>query len=243
MSLIDVDELQLFSGKSQMFKDICLVYPPTQGTIADIGLATFYNYIGVQTIDKSELFEDAEEGNEIIYLMATAQLNEDFLRIVKDAFRFFTKEEIVLIPELSGIQFGDLKEGRILLQEDFLLFQEYIKSVCALNIGETKSVGKDSAHVRRIKERIKRGQALVAKAKAKQGKTEDELDLIDLVSSYLAKATEVDIKTIWDMPYYMFQIQFRRMQMIEEYDINLKASLAGAKIPKEKMKHWIKKIQ
>jgi hypothetical protein len=33
------------------------------------------------------------------------------------------------------------------------------------------------------------------------------------------------------------------MQMIEEYDINLRSALAGAKIPKEKMKHWIRKIQ
>ena len=68
-------------------------------------------------------------------------------------------------------------------------------------------------------------------------------ELFDIISSYLSKATEVDIKTIWDMPYYMFQIQFRRMQMIEEYDINLRSALAGAKIPKEKMKHWIRKIQ
>lgn len=242
MSSTNIDELQLFSGKALMLKDICLVYPPTQGDIADIGLHNFYNYIGILTIDKSELFENKEQGNEILYLIATAQLNEDFLRVVKDAFRFFVKEEIILLPDIAGIQFGDIAEKRILLKEDFALFQEYIKSVCGLTIGESVTQS-DNEHVQRIKEKIKKGQALVAEIKNKKGKNEDQLELVDLVSSYLAKATEVNISTIWTMPYYMFQIQFRRMQMIEEYEINLKASLAGAKIPKEKMKHWIRKIQ
>ena len=241
MNSIKVDNLGLFYGKPLLVNDICVVYPPTLGDIAQIGVQPFYNYIGLLTMDKKELFESSNEATEIAYLLATATLNVDFYDLIKEAFLFFIKEEITLLPELEAIQIGKLEEKRLLLEDDFIIFQDYVRKVCALEIGKTDKAS-DSERVKEIKNKIRQGQALVDKLKRKEIGDEPP-ELFDIISSYLSKATEVDIKTIWDMPYYMFQIQFRRMQMIEEYDINLRSALAGAKIPKEKMKHWIRKIQ
>lgn len=241
MSSIKIDNLSLFYGKPLLVNDICVVYSPTLGDIAQIGVQSFYNYIGLLTMDKKELFESNNEATEIAYFLATATLNADFYDLIKEAFLFFTKEEITLLPELEAIQIGKLEEKRLLLKDDFIIFQDYVRKVCALEIGKTDKAS-DSERVKEIKNKIRQGQALVDKLKGKEIGDEPP-ELFDIISSYLSKATEVDIKTIWDMPYYMFQIQFRRMQMIEEYDINLRSALAGAKIPKEKMKHWIRKIQ
>ena len=242
MNLTDVDDLELFSGKPLMVKDVCLVYHPTLLDIAKIGQPNFYNYISLLTADKTELLENAQDMSEIIYLIATSLISEEFFDLIKQAFRFFIKEEIIILPELQMIRIGDSEDRRFLDNDSFVILQEYIRKICMLNEKKIEEFD-GNEHVKRIKEKIRKGQALVAKIKAKEGRDENNPQLVDLISSFLARATEVDIHTIWDMPYYMFQIQFRRMQMIEEYETNLKASLAGAKIPKEQMKHWIRKIQ
>lgn len=241
MTSTNIEDLTLFYGKPLAIGDICMVYPPTLGDIAQIGAQSFYNYISLLTMEKKELFESGQEATELLYLITTSTLNEDFADLIKKAFLFFLKEEITILPDLIAIQIGDFQDKRLLFEDDFITLQSYIRKICALEIGKTGKIS-DNEHVREIKDKIRRGQALVAKIKGKEAGDEPP-ELLDIISSFLAKATEVDIKSIWDMPYYMFQIQFRRMQMVEEYEINIRSALAGAKIPKEKMKHWIRKIQ
>ena len=45
---------------------------------------------------------------------------------------------------------------------------------------------------------------------------------------------------VWDLTYYAFQDQLKRMSWREEFDINTRASLAGAGLDKNKLSHWIK---
>jgi hypothetical protein len=47
---------------------------------------------------------------------------------------------------------------------------------------------------------------------------------------------------VWDLTYYAFQDQLKRMSWREEFDINTRASLAGAKLDKNKLSHWIKSM-
>lgn len=240
MSSTNIDTLQLFYGKPLLFQDVCLIYSPTLGEIAQIGAQTFYNYISLLTISKKELEKENSEISEIMYLIATSLLNQDFFQLIQQAFLFFIKEKITMIPEIACIQIGELEEQRLLTAENFSEFQTYIKAVCALGKQEGKETS-DNAYVRSIQEKIRKGQAIVASLKAE--KDNDDPELVDLISAFLANSTEVNIENIWNMCYYTFQTQFRRMQMIEEYDLNIRSALAGAKIPKEKMKHWIRKIQ
>ena len=244
MNSINRDGLQLFKGNPLNVNDLCLVYFPTLGDIGDIGLETFQQYLSLLTMNKSEIFKNNEEEitekTEINYFILMSLSTPELFNLAKKAFYFFTKEEIIFLPELYAIQIGDLKEKRLLYNEDFLLFQEYIRTVSYLD--NSKAIkSSDSERVRKIKERIQKGQSLVAEIKAKQD-SEDDVDAIDLVSSYLEVHAEL-IDTIWSMTYYAFQIQFRRMQMREEYMMNAKSAIAGAKIPKNKMKHWIRRIR
>ena len=242
MNLTNADSLQLFYGKPLNVNDICLVYFPTLGDIAEIGAESFYHYTSLLTMDKKELFESPAEMSELQYLIALSLTNQEFFELIQKAFSFFIKEEITILADLIAIQVGTLDEQRLLFENDFILLQTHIKQVCALGKNEIHK-STDSEHVRAIKEKIRKGQALVAQIKAKDGKEDGAPEMVDLISCFLAGATEVNICTIWDMPYYMFQIQFRRMQMIEEFTMQTQASLAGAKISQDKMKHWIRKIQ
>ena len=42
---------------------------------------------------------------------------------------------------------------------------------------------------------------------------------------------------------YQFNNQFNRMQMIEDYDINIRSLLAGADSKKIQLKHYIRPIE
>lgn len=242
MSLTNVDELQLFFGKPLVFEDICMIYSPTLRDIMEIGSRKFFHYIGLLTVNMQDISKEKVDISEIMYLIATSLLDEEFFQTLRQAFTFFTKEEIVLLPELECIQIGSLEEQRIFTKTNFLSFQKYIKAICALDRSLLEEKESDNVFVKAIREKIEKGQALVAKIKG-QNTESSTLELTDLISSFLAKATEVDMSTILDMPYYAFQIQFRRMQMIEEYDVNIRSALAGAKIPQDELKHWIRKIQ
>ena len=54
-SIEEIDELQLLYGKPLVFEDVCLIYSPTLGEIAQIGTQKFYNYISLLTMEREEL--------------------------------------------------------------------------------------------------------------------------------------------------------------------------------------------
>ena len=47
---------------------------------------------------------------------------------------------------------------------------------------------------------------------------------------------------IYDITYYAFQDQLKRMGWRDQYDINSRAAMAGAKIDKKQLKHWMRSI-
>ena len=44
------------------------------------------------------------------------------------------------------------------------------------------------------------------------------------------------------MTYYMFQDQLKRMGWKEQYQLNQRAALAGAKLKKDQLQYWIRTI-
>ena len=79
-----------------------------------------------------------------------------------------------------------------------------------------------------------------AKKKIKKRDGESELELSDLIASLTIGSNTYNMSNVWDLTYYAFQDQLKRMSWREEFDINTRASLAGAKIDKNKLSHWIK---
>ena len=79
-----------------------------------------------------------------------------------------------------------------------------------------------------------------AKRKAKKKNGETDIELSDLIASLAIGNNGYNMLNVWDLTYYAFQDQLKRMSWREEFDINTRASLAGAKLDKDKLSHWIK---
>jgi hypothetical protein len=94
-----------------------------------------------------------------------------------------------------------------------------------------------NAKAEEIKNKILKGQQLLNK---KMGL---DVSFGDLVSVLAANGNNLNIINIWDLTMYQFNNQFARMQMIEDYDLNIRSLLAGAKKEDIQLKHYIRKIQ
>ena len=250
MNLIEDKVLKFMSGKPVIFKDICLISSPFLKDIAAEGLSKFYEYIGLILIQKPTAGE--EELQKLLsplsnfeYLIMLSQLDAEQNLAIKSAFRFFTNEKVTFITNPPSIVFGDPAEKRILTADSFLEFQDIISLACALF--DTKEdiiefLDSDTPKVRELKKQMLEGRKKRKEAKSKEAKKRGEstLELSDLIGSLTIGSNSYNLINAWDLTYYAFQDQLRRMNWLEEFDINTRASLAGAKIDKNKLSHWIK---
>ena len=102
----------------------------------------------------------------------------------------------------------------------------------------------DSPRVRALKEQMKKNREKVAKAKLKKNSNnpEEGVSFSDLLGSVTINNCGLNMNNIWDITYYAFQDQLKRMGWRDKFNINNQAAMAGAKIKKKDLTHWIRKI-
>lgn len=88
-----------------------------------------------------------------------------------------------------------------------------------------------------IRQKILKGRLQLDK------KNNNIISFEDLVSVLAANGNGLNILNIWDLTMYQFNNQFSRMQMIEDYNINIRQLLAGAKKEDMVLKHYIRPIE
>ena len=255
MNLTDGDKLKLLYGYPLTFKDVCLVYSPVMNEIAATGLEDFYQSISILLTTKpvgeeKEIAEVLDKLTDFQYLLLLTQLDPNNKRILTKALELFTKDRSLILLDNSEIILGDASEKRILNEENFYEFQSYIGAVCAMEDYTTDRIeflDSDTPQVRALKKQMmegrkKREQAKQKEAKKKKGSS-DKVEFTDLVASVpIGTNGSYRLVDTQYMTYYAFQDQLKRMGWYEEFNINSRAAMAGAKISKDKRAHWIKNI-
>ena len=242
-----INKEQFFVGIPTEIGNICKVYPVTVREIATIGAKNFYSYLNLFTLDKEDIDEFLQQqGVEerltpFQFTLINANEDKQYLENLEKAFKFFLHEEqITVLVDNEAIILGDINEGRVLMEEDF-------NTVCAI-IVEQNMVNKSSAEERmnnpsdakaaQIIKKIKEGRKVREKRSS-----DSNLNFIDLVASLAAKGNGLNAINVWDLTYYAFNDQFKRMQMIEQYDNARQSILAGADPKKVKIEYWLRPIE
>ena len=250
MNLTDADVLKLLCGRPLLYKDICLVYSPTLEEIATIGLDNFYRYLSLMLIEKPAA-EDEEmkkllaDLTDFQYLIMLGMMDKRQSGAIQEAFQLFCHEKPTFVLTPPSIIMGNPEEKRILSEEDFSNLQYLIRYSCALVDKDEDTIellDTDSEKVRQLKLKLIEGRKQRAKAKAKPSEdNKSNVKFSDIVASLIAGSNgAVNNDSVWHLTYYAFQDQLKRMSWREEFDINTRAAMAGAKIEKEKLTHWIK---
>lgn len=252
MNSTDDKVLKFMCGLPVMYDDVCLVKSPFLKDIAAEGLSKFYQYLSFMTIKKPIM--ESEEIQKLLsplsdfeYLVLLAQMEPENHKIISAAFQFFTDDKPIFLTQPTRIVLGDAAEKRVLTKDNFIGFSELVSLACAMRDPKEDIIeflDSDTPRVRALKEKMLKGRRdrEEAKKKAKSKTDEKELELSDLIASLTIGSNTYNMSNVWDLTYYAFQDQLKRMSWREEFDINTRASLAGAKLDKSKLSHWIKSM-
>lgn len=236
----ELDEVKLLCGAPIYFQDICYIFPPTIRDIGNISYSKFKEYLFVFIADPKTAYDIKDQVDPFYFILIMCETNPKFYRLIKEAFKFFTHEDIIIMKEFNGIQVGNnIGKDKLITRDNFPEFQYILKKLHCYDC-EDKYTEPENERARKIIEKLKKSQDIVSQVKSKRNEDSDEVDLPSLISSLGLYYR--DLSKVLDLSYYAFFDQVKRMQIKEEYDTNLKSALAGAKIPKNKMKYWIRKI-
>ena len=253
MNLTDTEVLKFQKGSPVFLEDICAVYSVKLGEIVDEGYDNFQKYLGILTSEKplanahddSEMAQLISQLTDFQYLLMVATLDMEVHDLLKNAFRFFTHSEVIFSLDPPQIIVGPIEEKHIITEEKFYDFQHLLRRMYFIEQeGEEIIIYPDDDPVtKRIKMQMRANREKVRKAKAKKAAQEkSDMKFSDLIGSMTINDCGLNMVNIWDITYYAFHDQLKRMGWRDQFNINQKAALAGAKINKSQLKHWMRSI-
>ena len=253
MNLTDDEVLKFQRGTPVFLDDICAIYPAKMGEIIDEGYSNFQKYLSILISEKpdvskskdNEFRELIEQLTDFQYLLMMTMIDEEINQTLKSAFRFFTHENVVFSLDPAQIIIGPVEEKHLLTEEKFYDFQRILKRMYFIEQdGEEIIISPDDPPAtRRLKEQMRRNREKVRKAKAKKAAQEgSDLKFSDLIGSITIDNCGLNMENIWNITYYAFHDQLKRMGWRDQFNINNQAALAGAKLKKSQLKHWMRSI-
>lgn len=253
MSSIDDFVMKCQCGCPVFLDDICAVFPATLREIANLGYDTFMEYLQILVMEKPILDKKDDLAvmlNDLTtfqYFLLMVSMDAEVNQKAKSAFYFFTHENVVFQLEPPQIVVGPLEEKHLIDEEQFHNLRKVLRKMYFLDVNAEEEViiyENDDPRVKALKQQRILNRQKVAKAKAKQQKSEgSDIKFSDLIGSVaIGNNCGLHMGNIYDLTYYAFHDQLKRMGWREQFDINNRAALAGAKIDKKDLKHWIKSI-
>lgn len=253
MNLTDSEILKFLKGSPVFLDDICAVFPATLGQIVDEGYDEFQKYLSILTAKKPATKMDQDKELEQLmnsltdfqYILLMSQLDPQVHSLMKRAFRFFTHEDAIFSLEPAQIVVGPVAEKHIIVEEKFYEFQQLLKRMYFLETEEDEIIiyEDDPPKVKELKMKQRDRKEKLRRAKAAEAqKNGTDLKMSDLIGSLTLNDCGLNIHNIWDITYYAFHDQLKRMGWRDQFNINQRAALAGAKLQKSELKHWMRSI-
>ena len=253
MNLTDNEVLKFLKGSPVFLDDICAVYPATIGEIVDEGYDNFQKYLSVllsekpivKNQDDSDLKQLLESLTDFQYFLMMASVDVEINNTVRNAFRFFTHEEIVFSLDPAQIIIGPIEEKHLLTEEKFYDLQRLLRRMYFIEQDGEEIIiyPDDPPATKRLKMQMRINREKVRKAKAKKAAQEkNDLQFSDLIASITINDCGLNISNIWNITYYASHDQLKRMGWRDQFNINNRAALAGAKLKKSQLKHWMRSI-
>lgn len=246
---------RIFLGYPIDFKDICQIYPPTVNDV--VGNKDFSIYQSLFTITQDDL-EEAYEKNEGIniptpfqYLLMNYYQDEEMRQKIHEAFEKFIHEPVTIVPEIEMLLIGkseeeldpdvDLNNPRLLTAENFFDFQNAIRMVMGDELVEPPEPEDPNLdpRIKRYKAKVKASERAIAKKKRKRGESPT---LGTLLAAICCMGIGLSPLNIGEISYACVHWLVTMEQQKEEYDIDIRALLAGADSKKVKPKYWIKNL-
>lgn len=249
-----VNSAALFIGEPLLFEQDIRVYPPkVKEVITNPNYSLYVNMFTMSQEDIWDLIAEKESGHvtgkpiegaptPFEFLFINCHQSAQFLQQAEDAFFFFTKEHVKILPKASLVLFSDGMEEltdasqirRIESEEQYFHFQNLIREC----IGEKpieKPNKKDHPKVALIKAKGRMRERLKKKKGNANGITLDTM-LVALCCMNL----NLNPLNIGEISFLAIGRLMRMMQEKERYETEMKVLTSGFASKKRKSpKYWI----
>lgn len=248
---MQIDTLRLLRGKPIAIDKVGTLKPIVVDEIVDIGEHRFYQYLNNLCFDIDDLQVNAEEKQKIdTEKITTFQLivsgcyhDVKHLQLVLKGLKFFFKEDVCFLKDYAIFFLGDFTEHRFITNENYEMIKSILKVQNGISKNDILDENPKDERARILLEKRKKARKKLAKAKAKDSDGESEpLTFADLVSIMCSNANGVNHENVWNMNFYLFQDQFQRLKLIEDYDVSIRSILAGGNPDEIEVKHYISHI-
>ena len=245
---------RIFLGFPIDFQGICQIYPPTVNDV--VGNKDFGVYQSLFTITQDELdkaFLQDERVTQVPtpfqYLLINYHQDKNTQQIIERAFQFFVREPVTIVPEIEMLLIGksedeldpdvDLENPRLLTAENYFDFQNQIRKVMGAEAEKAPDPEEENLdpRIKRYKMKVRQSEEMLKRKKAKDAPT-----LGTLLAAICCMGIGLNPLNIGEMSYACVHWLISMEQQKEEYDIDIRALLAGADSKKVKPKYWIKNI-
>ena len=236
------------------FKDICKVYPPKVSDV--VGNDNFMIYQTLFVITQEELDEAYLKDENVTqvptpfqYLLMNYYQDEEMRERIEEAFTLFVHEPVTIIPEIEMLLIGkseeelnpdvDLESPKLLTEENFFEFQNTIRISMGMDLAKVPDPEEENLdpRIKRYKMKVKEHEKIVNKKKSKSAPT-----LGTLLAAICCMGIGLNPLNIGEISYACVQWLIAMEQQKEEYDVDIRALLAGADSKKVKPKYWIKNL-
>lgn len=240
-----------FLGYPNQYENICKVYPPK---IKDILNEKNYPVYKKLLLSSQEDIEDEYTEMELPledvptplgYLFVMSATDTRIKQIILDAFQFFIKEPVTMLPDQQMIVIGDLTETlksiksveelRILKEDNYFKFQQMLRRA----IGQKEIEPYDPNLHPKVKY-FKAKARLRDKVKAT---SKDALTLGSTLAAICCMDLNLNPLNIGELSQAAVSILIRYYQEKQKYDIDIRSLLAGADSKKVKPQNWIRNIE
>ena len=245
---------KVFLGYPINFKDICKVYPPTVNDVVSNESFTIYQSLFIMTqeeLDEAYLKDETvmQVPTPFQYLLMNYYQDEEVREKIDEAFMYFIHEPVAIVPEIEMLLIGkteeeidpdiDLDNPRLITADNYFDFQNIIRLSMGMEKIDRPNPEEENLdpRIKRYKMKIKEHEKIVNKKKAKTAPT-----LGTLLAAICCMGIGLNPLNIGEMSYACVQWLIGMEQQKEEYDVDIRALLAGADSKKVKPKYWIKNL-
>lgn len=254
------------------FQNICKLYPPTvEDVIGDDSFKIYHGLLTTTQEDLDDIYAPEEQNEFQIplnpaertsaafqsrvsqhiptpfeYLLINYYQSEEIRQNLHKGFMKLTHEPITVVPEIKLFLIGksedeldpdiDLENPRVLNDENFFDFQNMIRTIMGEKLVEPYDVTEDP-RIRRIKALGRLREKRKAELEGSKSPT-----LGTLLAAICCMGIGLTPLNIGEMSYACVNWLIGMYQQNEEYDVDIRALLAGADSKKVKPKYWIKNL-
>lgn len=199
-------------------------------------------YVGDIEIHSPKLIQIASKGYQTYEHYITACINDNFLQLegtdlilLLFGLHMFTGEQFIHGGNFLYTEKEGSGEMNLVINKDN--HKDIVKCLKLVNcIDDTKKYVRN----KKLDEKIARARAKIKERLGRIPGDEDDITFKDLVSVLTSKHPSLNLLNVWDLTYYQFNDQFKRMQLVDNYELGVRQILAGAE--NIKLRYYITRL-